>query len=83
MSVSARFTAKQLPEGHLGLRGESWNFGKDNPLSLGELIVTIAIKIAIFYANVVGGDLDELNTDIKWAGEAIARYYLKEEEECQ
>lgn len=78
MSVFARFTAKNLPKGHLGLRGESWNFGKDAPLSLDELIVGIAIKVAIFYANVIGGDLDEINADIKRAGEAVARYYLTE-----
>jgi hypothetical protein len=78
MSVSARFTAKQLPKEHRGLRGESWNFGKDRALSLDQLIVGIAIKVAVFYANVVGGDLDELNADIKRAGEAIAGFYLKE-----
>lgn len=48
LSVSAQFTLKDKPKGHLGLCSELWNFGKDEYISLSSLVFSF-IKVAIGY----------------------------------
>jgi hypothetical protein len=62
LSVSAQFTLKDTPEGYLGVKGEHYNFGKDETWSLDTMAWNILTKVFDYYA--IFGEIDELNASL-------------------
>lgn len=72
LSISARFSIKDRPEGYLGLTGEHWNFGKDNALSLSEMCCAILHRIFWYYGIWLQPEqmTDEVVKVTRWLSEA-------------
>jgi len=73
VSVYARFTLKNMPEGQLGLRSEDWNFGKNAELSLHDLALGIISRLTEFYLHTMREKtVDEINAEIKRLSESLS-----------
>ena len=63
LSISARFTLKNVPKGYQGLRGISATFGRDKKIDLSTMCIVILKEIINWYFLIDGGET--LNEQIK------------------
>lgn len=79
LGVSARFTWKGEKRSGPGLRGEHWNFGKDKPISLSDLVLGFADAAVRFcYGSGLLGH-EEVNQELDKLRKVLSGWRYEEE----
>ncbi len=74
ISASVRYTVKKPPKDYDGMIWETWNFGKDEPLSLPTLSYFLVQGLAEFWARAHPETTDaEMSEMMDVAGDLITR----------
>lgn len=75
ISVSCNFYLKDKPDNYLGITQESWNFGKNNPVSLTGHIVLYAETMAKFFVKTdTINNTSELSNRLAEAGNVLLEF---------
>ena len=69
LSAHVNYYLKDLPKDYVGMTRESWNFGKDHPITLYNLVAGFANKAIEFYCRFASAE------DLQAATDALANYF--------
>lgn len=78
VSATLGLYLKNKPEGHKDLTSENWNIGKEQKIPLSYLLALSARRIIDFYALVMPDSTEEINEQIRQAGDLIGTIMVRE-----